>query len=92
MRELYNFLTEHLELSFLKPLGFPNNSFSRSHLELLADEFDACLGVVVGLYHVTHSPDAWVAGDQSGGEILLLADRWLKEQLEKDGVKMRRLR
>ena len=88
MRELYNLLTEHLGLSFLKPISLPDHSFSRSHLELLADELDACLGAVVGLYCVTHSPYVWVASDQSGGGILLLADRWLKEQLEKDGVKM----
>lgn len=44
MRELYNFLTEQLRLSFSQPLDFPNDSFSRSRLELLADEYDACLG------------------------------------------------
>lgn len=91
MRELYNFLTEHLELNFSQPLDLPNNSFSRSHLELLADKYDACLGAVVGLYCVTHSPYAWIAGDQFRGEILLLSDRWLKEQLEKDGINMRHL-
>lgn len=91
MQELYWFLTEHLRLSFSQPLDFPNDSFSRSHQELLADEYDACLGAVVGLYCVTHNPYVWIAGDQSRGEILLLADMWLKEQLEKGGIKMRRL-
>jgi predicted RNase H-like nuclease len=89
MRELYHFLTEHLRLNL--PLGFLNETFSRSRLELLADEFDACLGAMVGLYWADHSPYVWVAGDQSRGEILLLADIWLKEQLEKDGIDMRRL-
>ncbi len=90
MRELYNLLTEHLGLAFSPPLGFPDNSFSRCHLELLADEYDACLGAVVGLYCVSHSPYVWLAGDQSG-EILLLADMWLKEHLEKGGLNMRPL-
>jgi hypothetical protein len=88
MQELHNLLTEHLGLSFSQPIGPPGDTLSRSRLDLLADELDACLGAVVGLGHVAHSPYAWVAGDQSRGEILLLADIWLKEQLEKEGVKM----
>ncbi len=91
MRELYNFLTEQLRLGFSQPLGFPNDSFSRSRLELLADEYDACLGATLGLYCVTYNPYVWAVGDQSRGEILLLADVWLKEQLERDGIKIRRL-
>jgi len=90
MRDLYNLLTGHMGLSFLQPLDFPDESLSSPHLELIADELDACLGAVAGLYCAVHNQYVWVAGDQSG-EILLLADRWLKEQLEKDGAKMRHL-
>jgi len=92
MGELYNLLTEHLRLSFLPPLILPDRSLGCSRLEFLADGYDACLGAVVGLYCVSHSPYVWVAGDQSRGEILLLADMWLKEQLERGGIEMRRLK
>lgn len=63
MRQLYNLLTERLMLKFSPPLDPPHGSFTRSRLEHLADEFDACLGAVAGLYWVAHNPYAWVAGD-----------------------------
>ena len=92
MGELYDFLTQNLELRFSQSLYSPYNiSARRSKLELLADQYDACLGAVVGLYCVTGNPYAWLAGDESHGEILILADIWLKEQLEACGTTMKHL-
>jgi hypothetical protein len=91
MRELYDFLTQNLDLRFSQSLYSPYSSLGRSRLELLADQYDACLGAVVGLYCVTGNPYAWLAGDESHGEILMLADIWLREQLEACGTTMKRL-
>ena len=92
MRELYYLLARDLGLHFAYKLGFPEGHLGRSRLDLLADEYDACLGAVVGLHSATNNPYAWVAGDRLQGELLLLADRWLKEQLEMRGIGTRRLR
>lgn len=91
MRKLYHFLTQHLDLGFSPSLDYPRSSFSRSRLELLADQYDACLGAVVGLYSVTGNSYAWLAGDESQGEIVILADKWLKESLEAYGIPMKHL-
>ena len=88
MRKLYKFLTQLLDLRFSQSLDFPRISSSRSGLELLADQYDACLGAVAGMYWVTGNSYAWLAGDESQGEILILADIWLKERLEAYGINM----
>ena len=91
MWKLYNFLTQHLDLDFSQSLESPNNSFSATGLEVLADQYDACLGAVVGLYCVTGNSYSWIAGDECQGEMLLLADIWLKKQLEEYGISIKRL-
>ena len=91
MWKLYNLLTQHLDLRFSKPLDSPNGSFGRSRLEILADQYDACLGAVVGLYCVNGNPYAWIAGNEHQGEMLLLVDKWLKERLDERGINMKRL-
>jgi len=90
MRYLYTFLTERLSLSFLEPLDSPNEMFSHSQLDLLADQYDACLGTVVGLLSVARNPFAWLIGNDDQGEILMLADEWLKNELESK-ISMKRL-
>ena len=78
MRYLHSLLNHpQLGLSFSR-LAYPHSS---SNLNLLADEYDACLGAAVGIYWAIDNPYAWVAGDSASGEVLLLADRWLKERL-----------
>lgn len=91
MRELYNLLTQHLGLSFSQSLESPRDASARFRLELLADQYDACLGAVVGLYGVTGNPYSWIAGNEHQGEMLLLADIWLKKRLEEYGISMKRL-
>ena len=91
MWELYNFLTQRLGLDFSQSLEPPADSFSATMLEVLADQYDACLGAVVGLYCVTGNSYSWIAGDKCQGEILLLADIWLKKQLEEHGISIKRL-
>jgi predicted RNase H-like nuclease len=91
MWELYNFLTQRLGLDFSQSLEPPADSFSATMLEVLADQYDACLGAVVGLYCVAGNSYAWIAGDEHQGEMLLLADVWLKKQLEEYGISMKRL-
>jgi predicted RNase H-like nuclease len=91
MWELYNLLTQRLDLDFSQPLEPPDDSFSATRLEVLADQYDACLGAVVGLYCVTGNSYSWIAGDERQGEMLLLADIWLKKQLEEYGISIKRL-
>ena len=91
MQKLYTFLTQCLDLRFSRPLDSPHRSSARSRLELLADQYDACLGGVVGLHCVAGNPYALIAGDEHQGEMLLLADMWLKERLEECGISMKRL-
>lgn len=91
MWKLYDFLTQRLGLDFSQSLESPNNSFSVTRLEVLADQYDACLGALVGLYCVTGNSYSLIAGDKHQGEMLLLADMWLKEQLEERGIYIKRL-
>ena len=56
-----------------------------------SDQYDACLGVVVGLYCVNGNSYSWIAGDECQGEMLLLADIWLKKQLEEYSIGIKRL-
>ena len=91
MNELYDFLNGYPGLIFVKSLDPPNSCYTCSDLELLADQYDACLGAIVGLYCVTSNPFALIAGDMYQGEMLLFADRWLKERLEESRISMKHL-
>ncbi len=83
IRFLYSLLTDPtIRLSGLDRPG----SLS---LARLGDEYDACLGAVVGLYWVKGSNYACLAGTPEEGEILLLADRWLRTALEKKEIQVR---
>ena len=91
MWTLYNFITQRLRLSFCQSLEPPTDSFSAAMLEVLADQYDSCLGAVVGLYCIAGNPYTGIAGDERQGEMLLFADIWLKRQLEKYGISVKRL-
>lgn len=71
-------------LNFQVPLHRPDTSCTLSELNRLCDEYDAYLGAIVGIHFASNSSYAWVAGDSNSGSILLLADRWLFEQLSKE--------
>ena len=79
-----------MKLRFSQLVDSQADLFSHSRLKILSDEFDACLGAVVGLFCVNGNPYAWVAGDQNQGEMLLLADKWLTEQLRNSRISMKR--
>lgn len=83
---LRNLLTGCPGSGFAQQLDFPDRSLRASELELLSDEYDACLGAVVGLLYVNSNPYARVIGDKVQGEILLLTDAWLKSKLESSGL------
>ena len=91
LRYLRNILIRELGLKFTYPLGSPRACSTVVETETLADMYDACLGAVAGWYCVAGNPYAWVAGDEKQGEMLLLADAWLKKQLESRGVDLQRL-
>lgn len=79
MKYLYRLLTDtDTGLNFPKPLHYPDAS---SNLGQLGDEYDACLGAIVGIYFANNSSYACIAGDSKSGNILILADRWLVERL-----------
>jgi len=81
MKYLYSLLTDKsIGLNFRLPLHYPDSS---SDLNQLSDEYDACLGAIVGIYFANSNSYAWIAGDSKSGSILLLADRWLREQLSR---------
>ena len=82
MEYLYSLLTDSsLGLKFLDSPGYPDTSYTLSELDRLCDEYDACLGAIVGIYLAGNNSYACVAGDSNSGNILLLADRWLAERL-----------
>ncbi len=87
MEYLYSLLMD-TALNFRIPLHYPDAS---ANLGPLSDEYDACLGAIVGVYLAGNSSYACVAGDSSSGNILLLADRWLAGELGKE-VKLSNLR
>lgn len=91
MRNLYVFIGKLIGLKFTQPLISPDWSLSRSDLDLLADIYDACLGVGVGLCSVKLSPYAWLIGNELHGQMLLLADEWFKNRLEQYGVDFKHL-
>jgi len=79
MEYLYWLLTDtDTGLNFPKSLHYPNAS---SNLAQLGDEYDACLGAIVGIYFANNSSYACIVGDSKSGNILILADRWLVERL-----------
>jgi predicted RNase H-like nuclease len=91
MKYLYSLLTDpNVGLKFSAPLDYPDSSYTVNQLKSLADKYDACLGAIVGIYWAEGNPYAWVAGDPKSGEILLLADKWLKERLEEKRIQMKK--
>ena len=82
MRYLHSLLTHPaIGLRFSNPLEYPESS---SNLARLADEYDACLGAIVGIHFANKSQYASIAGDSRWGSMLLLADQWLTEQLGRE--------
>ena len=82
MRYLYSLLTDtDIGLKFQIPLDVPSTS---SNLNRLGDEYDACLGAIVGIYFANNNSYACIAGDAKSGNILLLADQWLSGQLGRE--------
>jgi len=82
MEYLYSLLTDKsIGLNFQTPLHYPDAS---SNLNQLGDEYDACLGAIVGIYFANNSSYACIAGDAESGNILILADQWLSEQLGRE--------
>ena len=82
MKYLYSLVTNpSLGLKFLPPLGYPDTSYTLHKLNELCDEYDACLGAIVGICYANNSSHACIAGDSSSGNILILADLWLAEQI-----------
>jgi len=77
-----------IRLKFVTPLARPMSP-DIPDLDRLLDEYDACLGAIVGLYWVKGSNYACLAGKPEEGEILLLADQWLRTELEKKGIQVR---
>jgi predicted nuclease with RNAse H fold len=85
MRYLYSLLTDSgIGLEFSPPLDCPDFSYTWNKLNSLADKYDACLGAIVGICWAEGSHYAWIAGGSKSGEMLLLADDWLKERLKKE--------
>lgn len=82
MKYLYSLLTDpSLGLRFLTPLPYPNDL---SNPDKLSDEYDACLGAIVGVYSASNSRYACIAGNSESGDMLLLADKWLVEGLGRE--------
>jgi len=79
MEYLYRLLTDKdTGLNFQMPLHYPDAS---SNLGQLGDEYDACLGAIMGIYFANNSSYACIAGDSKSGNMLIFADRWLVERL-----------
>ena len=49
--------------------------------DALCDQYDACLAALPGLLLARGSPYICLAGPKGGGQVLLLADAWLRESL-----------
>lgn len=82
MSYLYSLLTDRdIGLNFRISLNYPDAS---SSLSQLSDEYDASLGAIGGIYFVNNSSYTCVAGDSNSGNMLLLADRWLFEWLDRE--------
>jgi len=79
---LYSLLMDvNIGLRFRTPLHHPDAS---SNIGQVGDEYDACLGAIAGIYFANKSSYACIVGDSHSGNILLLADRWLSEQLSSE--------
>ena len=82
MKYLYSLLTDpSLGLRFLTPLPYPD---TLSNPDKLSDEYDACLGAIVGVYYASNSRYARIAGNSESGNMLLLTDKWLVEGLGRE--------
>ena len=93
MKYLYSLLMDSsigLKFSASDSLRCPDSSCTLDDLNRLSDEYDACLGAIVGIYFANNSSYAFVAGDSKSGNILLLADGWLREQLRQSLINLRR--
>ncbi|MCL0091405.1 hypothetical protein M1N57_00840 [Dehalococcoidales bacterium] len=78
MQYLYSLLTDP-SLGFrFSGLRFPHTACT------LGDEYDACLGAIVGIFFARSSSYTCIAGDSNSGSILLLADQWLAGELGKE--------
>lgn len=85
VKYLYSLLTDtDIGLNFRMPLHHPDASYTLNGLSELYDEYDACLGTIVGLYFINNSSYACIAGDSKSGNILILADQWLVERLRSE--------
>ena len=90
MEFLYLLLTDS-SLGLRFPLHHPNTCRTFSQLDRLCDEYDACLGAIVGIYWAKRkSKYVCLAGNPQEGEILLLADQWLETELKKKKVAAKR--
>lgn len=82
MEYLYSLLTDS-RLGFkYNSLRSPEKFYSLGELDRLCDGYDACLGAIVGIYYIGKSRYSFIAGGP-GGNILILADKWLAERLRK---------
>lgn len=82
MKYLYWLLTDKgTGLNFRIPLNYPDAS---NNLGRLGDEYDACLGAIVGIYFANNSSYACIVGDSQSGNMLILADRWLVGKLREE--------
>lgn len=82
MEYLYSLLTDRaLGLRFPAPLPCPDDS---SDVDRLSDQYDACLGAIIGIHYARNSHYACMAGDSKSGNMLILADRWLAERLRRE--------
>lgn len=79
LRRLHDFLS-CLGLDFGDNLSPPKGGLSGWKINLLSDEYDACLGAVAGLYYTNGNPYARIVGGREGN-ILLLVDAWLEREL-----------
>jgi len=91
LRHLRNILVGEIGLKFAYPLPSPRACSTVAETDTLADLYDACLGAIAGWYCAAGNHYAWVAGDERQGEMLLLADKWLKNELQHRGIALQRL-
>lgn len=87
MKHVLSLLTNpQIGLAFSSPPQVPSMS---ENLSTLTDKYDACLGAIAGIYLANKSPFAKIVGDKDSGEILLLADKWLTENLKRANIEVR---
>lgn len=82
MEYLYSLLMDaSIGLNFQVPLHLPDTCRTLSERNGLCDEYDACLGAIVGIYFANHSSYACLVGKAETGQVLMLADQWLSNKL-----------